>query len=217
LTLIDGAHAPGQIPLDLASLDADFYTGNCHKWMLAPKGAAFLYTRPEVQSMVEPLVVSWGWGENPTITTGSSYVDYQVWSGTHDPSAALAVPAAIQFMQDHNWDKIRQECHELLFQALGGIGALSGLPSLYPAEGNFKESLGPHPLPLQMGIAPLPPISDTEALKNQLYEQFRIEVPLIEWNGQFYVRISVQAYNTPEDIESLIGALEILLPQHQTS
>jgi isopenicillin-N epimerase len=213
LTLVDGAHAPGQIPLDLQQLGADFYTGNCHKWMLSPKGAAFLYARPEVQNQVEPLVVSWGWGENPTITTGSSYVDYQVWSGTRDPSAALAVPAAIQFMRKYNWEQVRQECHELLLQALAHIGDLSGLASPYPAELDFAGRVGPNPLPPQMGIAPLPPVSDLEALKNRLYDQFRIEVPLIEWNGGHYVRISIQAYNTPADIDALKGALEALLPQ----
>lgn len=215
LTLIDGAHAPGEIPIDLPGLGVDFYTGNCHKWMLGPKGAAFLYARPDVQSLVEPLVASWGWGENPTITTGSSYVDYQVWSGTHDPSAALSVPAAIQFMQTHRWDEVRQECHELLLQALARIGDLNGLPSPYPAERDFDYQAGPHPLPPQMGVAPLPPISDLEALKSRLYDQFRIEVPLIEWNGQHYVRISVQAYNSLEDIKSLVGALEFLLPQYR--
>jgi isopenicillin-N epimerase len=214
LTLIDGAHTPGQIPLDLPEIGADFYTGNCHKWMLSPKGAAFLYARPEAQSLVEPLVVSWGWGENPTITTESRYVDYQVWSGTHDPSAVLAVPAAIVFMQTHHWDEIRRECHNLLCQALEQIGDLTGLPSPYPKEAGVESLAEPHPLPPQMGIAPLPLIADLEALKNHLYNKYRIEIPLIEWNGAHYVRISVQAYNTPEDIKALLSALESSLPQY---
>jgi isopenicillin-N epimerase len=215
LTLIDGAHAPGQIPLNLPEIGADFYTGNCHKWMLSPKGAAFLYARPETQDLVEPLVVSWGWGENPTITTGSRFVDYQVWSGTHDPSAALAVPDAIDFMQKYNWDIVRQECHDLLLTALARVSALSGLPSPYSDDPDFRNPVGPHPLPPQMGIAPLPPISDLEGLKKRLYEQFRIEVPLIEWDGAQYVRISIQAYNTLEDIDALVGGLATLLLQYQ--
>jgi isopenicillin-N epimerase len=215
LTLIDGAHAPGQIPLDLPGIGADFYTGNCHKWMLSPKGAAFLHARPEVQNLVEPLVVSWGWGESPTITTGSSFVDYQVWSGTYDPSAALAAPAAIDFMRKYHWDAVRQECHDLLLLALARVSDLSGLPGLYPAELDFDSQAGPHPLPPQMGIAPLPSIPDLEGLKKVLYDQFRIEVPLIEWNGSHFVRISVQAYNTPEDIDALVDALATLLPQYR--
>ena len=114
VTVIDGAHAPGQIPVDLDIIDADFYVGNCHKWMLSPKGAGFLYTRPNLQHLVEPLVVSWGWGENSPYTTGSSYIDALEWWGTNDPSAYLSVPAAIQFMEDQNWPSVRAGCYRIL-------------------------------------------------------------------------------------------------------
>ncbi|MDD5564177.1 MAG: aminotransferase class V-fold PLP-dependent enzyme, partial [Thermoanaerobaculaceae bacterium] len=99
LTVIDGAHAPGQIPLDLAALGADFYAGNCHKWMNAPKGSAFLYARAGAQPLLEPLVVSWGWrSDRPG---PSRFVDEHEWQGTRDVAAYLAVPAAIEFMREH--------------------------------------------------------------------------------------------------------------------
>ncbi len=203
LSVIDGAHALGQVPLDLQALDADFYTSNCHKWALAPKGAAFLYARRETQHLVEPLVVSWGYGNDPRFGTGSRYVDSLQWTGTKDPAAALAVPAALQFMEEHRWDEVRRECHLLLRQAIERICELTGLPPLYPLDSDLY---------IQMGIAPLPPIADLTVLKSRLYDEFRVEVPLIQWRDRQFVRISVQGYNLQEDVDALVEGLRVLLP-----
>jgi isopenicillin-N epimerase len=203
MTMIDAAHSPGQIPVDLQSLGADFVTGNCHKWMLAPKSAAFLYIRRELQSLVEPLIVSWGYNATPETTTGSHFIDLFQWTGTKDPTAALTVPTAIQFMQDHAWDKVRRECHALLRQAIECICKLTNLLPLYPLDSDFYH---------QMGIAPLP-ASDLKILKNRLYDEFNIEVPLIQWQDKQFVRISIQGYNGIEDVDALVNALQMLLPQ----
>ncbi len=104
-TVIDGAHAPGQLPLDLSALGVDFYGANLHKWLCAPKGAGFLYARPEVQHLLEPLVVSWGY-ESDT-PSGSTFIDHHEWWGTRDIAAFLAVPAAIKFQQEHDWLRVR--------------------------------------------------------------------------------------------------------------
>ena len=205
LTFIDGAHAPGQISLDLEAIGADFYTGNCHKWMLSPKGAAFLYVRRENQPLVEPLVVSWGYSADEKTTTGSRFIDLLQWTGTHDPSAALSVPKAIEFMQENHWDQVRQDCHVLLRQALIRIQDLTGLPTAYAA------SEQPCTLPPQLAIAPLPQSTDLVALKASLYDQFHIEVPLIEWNGHKFMRLSVQAYNSQADLDALMEGLKVLL------
>ena len=204
LTAIDGAHAPGQLELDLSSLEADFYFGNCHKWMLSPKGAAFLYARKEHQNCIEPLVVSWGWSANEENTTGSRFVDFLQWSGTYDPSAALAVPAAIQFMRDNNWPEVRRQCHELLMQTLKRISQLTGLPILYRLKTPERSSLPP-----QIGIASLLDDTDIVALKNNLYDRYHLEIPCIDWNGHKYLRISIQGYNDEADVEALLSALEI--------
>jgi len=205
LTFIDGAHAPGQIPVNLPAIGADFYTGNAHKWMLSPKGAAFLYVRRENQALIEPLVVSWGYSADEKSTTGSRFIDLLQWTGTHDPSAALTVPTAIEFMEEHEWDKVRQDCRALLRQALDRIQDLTGLPAAYAAGDQ------PSTLPPQLAIAPLPQPTDLVELKNRLYDQFHIEVPLIEWNGNKLMRLSVQAYNSQEDIDALLEALKVLL------
>jgi isopenicillin-N epimerase len=205
LTLIDGAHAPGQIPLDLQAVGADFYTGNCHKWMMAPKGAAFLYARQEVQEIVEPLVVSWGWEPEhklpESLKLPGRFVTEQEWRGTHDPSACLAVPAAIDFMRRYNWDSVRPACHALLKQAISRIQELTGLPCAYLDEGSYH----------QMAIAELPLQPDLPAFKARLYEEHRVEAPCIEWNGGHFIRISVQGYNDQRDVDCLIEALGQML------
>ena len=203
MTVIDGAHAAGQLPLDMDNLGADFYIGNCHKWMLSPKGAGFLYTRPEVQHLIEPLVVSWGYHAAPNKASGSQYLDYLVWSGTIDPAARLAVPTAIQFMQQNQWDRVGQGCKDLLRSALERIRDLAELPPLYPLQSDLFQ---------QMGAAALPSGTDIAILQARLYDEYRIEVPLIEWNGDKLIRISVQAYNTPGDLDALIDGLKHLLP-----
>jgi len=203
LTLVDGAHAPGQISLNMAAIGADFYTGNCHKWLLSPKGAAFLYARREVQPLVEPLIVSWGYHATAETTSGSQFIDYLQWTGTRDPAAALSVPSAIQFMRDHNWDKVRRECHALLRQAVERICALTDMHPLYPLDSDFYS---------QMAIAPLPLSADLTSLKSRLYDEYQVEVPLIQWQDRKFVRISIQGYNTPSDVDALLEALGELLP-----
>jgi isopenicillin-N epimerase len=205
LTFIDAAHAPGQIPVDMQATGADFYTGNAHKWMLSPKGAAFLYVRRSAQPLIQPLVVSWGYSADEKTSTGSRFIDLLQWTGTHDPSASLSVPTAIEFMREHSWDQVRLDCQALLRQALRRIQDLTGLPAAY------AQADQPCSLPPQLAIAALPQSADLVSLKACLYDEFRIEVPLIEWNGRKFMRISVQAYNSQEDIDALLKALEVLL------
>lgn len=202
LTLVDGAHAPGHFSLDLGEIGADFYVGNCHKWMLSPKGAAFLQARPGGQALLSPLVVSWGWGEDSPFGTGSSFLDSLQWSGTDDPSAYLSVPAAIQFQKDHNWLGVRKRCHQLLEHGLERALQITEMPSVYPQGERLYH---------QMAVVPLPRIDDLESLQKMLYREYKIEIPAIEWQGKQFLRLSVQAYNTEEDLEIFLRALEELL------
>jgi len=200
-TVVDGAHAPGQVPLDLGALGADFYSGNCHKWMCAPKGAAFLYARRELQAVVEPLVVSWGWeSDSPG---PSKFIDEQEWQGTRDVAAYLAVPAAIRFMQEHDWPRVQRECHELLRTARAGLAALTRLPPITPDAPAWFA---------QMAALPIPPC-DPEALTRRLRDESHIEVPLVKWNERQFVRVSIQAYNTREDVAALVQAFQAAMPQ----
>lgn len=197
ITIIDAAHAIGQIPLDLTDLDPDFYASNCHKWLCAPKGAAFLYARKGVQSMLEPLVVSWGYdAEQPRATT---FLDHHEWQGTRDISAFLSVPAAIQFQRDYDWDAVRQQSHSLAVETRQRITTLTGLPEISPPD-RFS----------QMFSSLLPEI-DTDQLKLDLYQHYKIEVPILRWNGHPLIRVSIQGYNDRNDANKLIAALEHLL------
>lgn len=204
LTIVDGAHTLGQIALDMQDIGADFYLSNGHKWLCSPKGSAFLYTRRECQHLVEPLVVGWGWGPERNVFSGSDYVDYLQWLGTNDLSAYLAVPAAIRFQEEHNWTAVRERCHGLLQEAIDRICLLTGLESVYPDTNTFQ----------QMAVAPLPMIRDLKTMKAELYDVYRVEVPLVDWNGCHFIRVSVQGYNSPADIETLLAALQASLPRH---
>lgn len=193
LTVIDGAHAPGQIPLDLEAVGADFYAGNCHKWLCAPKGAGFLYVRPEHQAMVDPLVISWGYGQR------EDFAGRHGWQGTRDIAAFLSVPDAIAFQAAHDWHVQRARCHDLAVETQGRIADLTGLAPI-ASSGAFE----------QMVTVALP-VEDAKALQATLYERFRVEVPGIAWNGGQYIRISFQAYNTREDAGRLLAGLGQLL------
>jgi isopenicillin-N epimerase len=199
LTVIDGAHVPGQLPLSLDSLGADFYSGNLHKWLCSPKGSAFLYARPEVQCTIEPLVVSWGY--IPGQPSNTPMVDYFEYLGTRDISTFLAVPDAIQYHQQNLGGEARQRCHQLAVQTVQRITALTGLPSIYSNDAWFA----------QMVACPLPPGTSVEQVKIRLYDEFSIEIPLIPWPGTPLIRTSFQAYNTQQHLEQLVSALEIIL------
>jgi isopenicillin-N epimerase len=200
MTVIDGAHAPGQIELALDELGVDFYAGNCHKWLCAPKGAGFLYARPDRQALLDPLIVSWGW-QNPN-PGPSLFIDHFQWLGTDDPAAYLSVPAAIDFQLEHNWPQVRLACHQLACEARAQIQAITNLPQLNP---DSKEWW------MQMATITLPPCN-TQEIKQRLWEEFGVEIPIFEWNGYRLIRISVQAYNQIKDIERLVEGLKQLLP-----
>lgn len=200
ITVIDGAHAPGQVELNLKEMGVDFYYGNLHKWLCAPKGAAFLYARPEVQNMLDPLVVGWGYESNQP--GPSRFIDHYEWTGTRDVSAYLAVPAAIQYFQDHNWDGVRAACHAMAINILERIAALCDQPLLStPAWYS------------QMACAPLHPGIDLPEL-SKLFQAHHIEVPLPNWNGRKLMRISVQAYTASEDLDCLYSTLKDFIRVH---
>ncbi len=200
LSIVDGAHAPGQIPLDLTTLGADLYTGACHKWLCAPKGASFLFARRETQPLLKPLVVSWGWESDKP--SASTFIDHHEWQGTRDLAAFLSVPAAIDFQAQHDWPAVRQRCHDLASRTRAEINAVTGLDPICPDSPEWF---------MQMFAARLPEV-EVELLQRRLYERYRIEVPLHRWNGQSLIRPSFQAYNTQADAQALVEALGDLLP-----
>lgn len=192
-TVIDGAHVPGHLRLDLRALDVDFYAGNCHKWLCAPKGAGFLYVRRELQRDVHPLMLSWGYeGDDP------SFVMRHEKQGTRDPSAQLTVPTAIEWQRERDWDGVRARCHDLAVRAASELG----LESLVP--GRRHDLFG------QMVTLRLPDPAPAD-LKERLYNEHRIEIPVFERPEGRFIRPSFQGYNDADDLERLKGALESLI------
>jgi isopenicillin-N epimerase len=200
-TFIDGAHAPGQIPLDLDAMAADFYVGNCHKWLCAPKGSAFLHARTEHHSMLDATVISWGYADG---TGGHSGFDAYLgrslferrmqWQGTRDLSAWLAVPAAIDFQARHDWQPVRARCHALAREALEVLTKRFGTCRI--AQDEDWAQMVAIPVARQ----------NPGALRRRLYEESRIEVPVTTHGDRVFVRVSVQGYNTRGDIDQLLAA-----------
>lgn len=193
ISIIDGAHAPGHIPVDIRAIDPDFYGGNCHKWMCAPKGSGFLYARREYHDILKPLMFSWGWTINPTF---SRRIEQQ---GTRDLAAFLSVPAAVDFLDQHNWASVQRDCHALAVELVERMSEQTGLEPLAD-EAWFNQMVS---LPL--------PFCDAEQLKKRLYDEAGIEVPILMRNERPYVRVSVQGYNTRADLDALVAALDRLL------
>ena len=205
-SVIDGAHTPGHIPLSLDKLGADFYSGNCHKWMMTPKGSAFLHARPEMQSLLDPLVISHGWTKDSKepgalgAFGNSPFVDGIEMQGTRDPSAWLAVPSAIAFRKENDWASVADHCRQLAQDTAWRLGELTGLPPLSSPE--FSAP--------QMVAMPIPEC-DTAEIHKQLFERYRIEIPVFKWRDRCIARVSVQGYNSRPQMDKLIDALSELL------
>lgn len=186
-TIVDGAHAVAQVDLDLTGLGVDFYSGNCHKWLCAPKGSGFLYVRPEWQERVDGTIVSWGYAEPATFISRTER------QGTRDPAAYLAVPDAIAFHRAHD---VRDRCVELAREARHDLCALLG-----------TEPIAPDAQILQMASVRLP--EPQPSLSQRLFDDHRIEIPTT--GADALLRISIASYTVREDVERLLDALPVAL------
>ncbi len=209
-TLVDGAHAPGMLPLDLRGLAVPYYTGNLHKWVCAPKGAAFLYARGSRRLSVRPISISHG--ANAERTDRSRFHLEFDWTGTFDPTAWLAVPESIRFLQSlvpGGWPEIMQRNRQMALRARDLLCRTLLIDP--PAPDDMLGSMAAFPLP--DGQASLAPSLYGDALQEELFDRFQIEVPVVPWPHppKRLLRISAQLYNTIEDYERLAEALRVLL------
>jgi len=205
--IIDGAHVPGHINLDIRELDPDIYTGACHKWMCAPKGTSFLYAKKEIQDSIDPLVISWGYDNDKPIdllsdmSSYSKYLNYHQWQGTQDPSSYLTIPDVINFLNQNNWKKISNNCRKLNIEARKIVNNHLNQDAL-----SSDKFIG------QMSSIKIKCKNALE-LQNLFYENYKIIIPIIEWEGNTLLRFSIQAYNSMNDIDKLIVALKKILKQ----
>ena len=208
--LVDGAHAPGMVPLDLRALAASYYTGNAHKWLCAPKGAGFLHVRRELQGAIRPPVLSHG--ANATRGDRSRFQLEFDWVGTTDPTAVLAIPEALRFVGSlvpGGWPEVMRRNRALALAARSHLaGALGVAP---PAPESMVGSLAALPLPDGAGDPPRSPLYQ-DPLQDALFERFAIEVPVVPWPAppRRLVRVSAQLYNTLDDYRRLGAALREL-------
>ncbi len=201
LTIVDGAHVPGHIPLNLAEIKADIYTGACHKWMCTPKGCSFLYVKKEFQNLFDPLIISWGY--ESMYPSHSQFLDYHQVQGTRDFTAFLTVPKAIQFLKENNWQKVAADCRELAHKNYLRFCNLLGTKPLSPITDEF---LG------QMCSTPIK-TSQPEKLQRLLFEKYKIEIPVMKQDNHVFIRYSIQAFNTQQDLDNLYNALAEIISE----
>jgi len=199
ISIIDGAHSPGQIELNLEEINDDYYVGNCHKWLLAPKGSAFIWTKTGLQEQLIPPIISWGntW-EYPNKNKFIAEFEMQ---GTRDISAFLSVPAAINFINKNNWENINLKAKERIIKVKS---ALTKILKTEPITDDLSFFA-------QMYAHKLPENIDTNALKTKLYDDFKIEIPLTKIENTYFIRPSFQAYNTDEEYEILFDTLKKMI------
>jgi len=194
MTIVDGAHVPAHIPLNIAEMDPDVYVGACHKWLSAPKGSSFLYVKKSLQETIEPLIISWGSEVDPS---PSPFIYESQYQGTWDPSAFLTVPAAIQFQQEHDWNSERERSRALNRETRDRIYEIIDTVPICP---NTEEWLG------QMASI-ITNIENGLDFKRRLMDEYKIEIPVFPWGDKILFRTSFNAYNDENDADRLIEVL----------
>jgi isopenicillin-N epimerase len=191
--LIDGAHVPGSIPLDISSLDVDWYTGNFHKWAWAPRSSAFLWASQESQQDLHPTVISWG--------LDKGFTEEFDWVGTRDWTPFLAAPEGIAFMAELGMDAVREYNHKLAWE--GAHMICDRIGTTFEADQAMTGCMATFPLPEQFGSTH----DEAARLRDALLFEDNIEVQLHSWRGKLWVRISAQIYNDMEDMNALANAI----------
>jgi isopenicillin-N epimerase len=205
LTAVDGAHAPAMLPLDVRAVGADFYAGNCHKWLLAPTNSGFLVLGPGSEDLLTPLQVSWGYHyersrlDEPDEFGSTPRLRHLEFEGTRDPCPWLTVPEAIAFQTELGWESVRDRIAELAAHSRRRIGGDVGLPLATPEEPGMHGALTAFELPLRG--------PEKAAALRQAVWKHRIEVPIVERPERLLIRLSTHFYNTESEIDRLAEVL----------
>ncbi len=195
ITIVDGAHVPGHIPLNLLELEADVYAGACHKWMCTPKGCSFLYVKKEYQNLFDPLVISWGY--ESAQPSHSQFLDYHQLQGTRDISAFLTIPKTIEILAQYNWPAIAAENRKLAHKNYQRFCDLLGTNPVCPISEEFLAQLCSIPVRTK----------EPEKLKQLLFDKYQIEIPVMRQEDLVFIRYSIQVFNSQADLDKLYTAL----------
>ena len=197
LTIVDGAHVPGHIDINIHDLGCDFYTGAIHKWLCGPKGSSFLYVNKSHHDWINPIIYSWGKdGDDPG---PSEFLQDFQWQGTRDMSSFLTIPKSIEFYIKHI-RPLQLSCRQMIIESLASFESVLGTRPITIGDGWIGQMVS-HPLPS----------SAPRDLKDILWNKYRIEIPIFDWGGTSYIRSSIQVYNEKKDVESLMNALDSIL------
>ena len=196
MVFVDGAHVPGHIPLDLQELDVDIYAGACHKWMMTPKGSSFLFVKKEYQNLFDPLIVSWGY--KALFPSHSQFLDYHQLQGTRDFSAFLTIPDAIQFMKEHRWNDVSKHYRKMTQDNAETFCKLLVAEPISPVNDDFV---------LQMYSARIK-TKEPEKLHDHFFNEYKIQIPVMRHDDKVYLRYSLNAFNTQEDLDNLFDAIK---------
>lgn len=199
MTIVDGAHVPGHIALDLQDMKVDVYTGACHKWMCAPKGCSFLYVKKEFQHLFDPLVISWGY--EAVVPSNSQFIDYHQTQGTRDFSAFLTVPKTIGFLKENNWSNVAADCRALAHKNYLRFCNLLGTQPLCPISDEFLGQM--------CSIKVM--TTEPEKIQKILFEKYKIEIPVMRQEETVYMRYSINAFNSQEDLDKLYNAVSEII------
>lgn len=194
--MVDGAHGPGMLPLDVSAIGAAYYAGNLHKWACAPKGTGFLWVRPDRQADVHPPIISHRYGDG--------FAAEFSWQGTRDLAAWLAAPAALEFLGEIGWQAVRGFNHAMITAAQRMLCERWGVEPISPLNGSMIGSMATIPLPGKLSRLTEAEFRSTQ---QRLYSEFQVEVPIMQWGGRSYVRPCCQIYNRPEDFDRLAAAV----------
>jgi len=200
-TIVDGAHAPGHIALDLSELQADVYTGACHKWMCTPKGCSFLVVKRVHQRLFDPLVISWGY--ESAAPSASKFLDYHQMQGTRDFSAFLTVPKAIEFFEENNWPQRAAECRNVAHSNYQRFCDLFQTQPLAPISDEFLGQMCS--IQIQTG--------EPEKLQRLLFEKYAIEIPVMRQDEKIFIRYSINVFNHQQDLDKLYNALTEIIAE----
>jgi len=191
ITIVDGAHVPGHIALNLGELQVDFYTGTLHKWLLSPKGCSFLYVNKSFQDKIEPLIISWGY--ETAYPTKSKFLEENEMQGTRDVAAFLTVPVIMQFFKENNMQEKQLACRQMILQQYPLFCELLKTKPLCKVSDEFLGQMCSIPITTKEPLQ----------LKETLYNKYKIEIPVMQRGDDIYLRISYQVYNTPDELEFL--------------
>lgn len=196
LVCIDGPHAVAQLPLDIKSLDVDYYTASCHKWLCAPLGSGFLYVAPEHRKQIRPALLSWG---RLRPRQPKEWYEEFIWSGTQDYASYLSVPTAIEFLKGIGLDRFRTQTHAMARYVRSRLEELGAGPALVADSPQWYAS---------MAHVPIPAKGDAAALQKKLWDKYQVESPIWDFGGRVFARISCHIYTTREQVDYFLEALK---------